>query len=106
MAENNPVVSTEIRHEDNERGGAFFVERGGRRVARMTYQRARPPVIVIDHTEVDESLSGQGVGRMLLDALVAWARATGTRVRVTCPYARAQFARDPSIGDVLDRPIR
>ena len=44
--------------------------------------------------------------QMLLDALVAWARKTGTRVRVTCPYARSQFVRDPSIRDVLDRPIR
>jgi hypothetical protein len=37
----------------------------------------------------------------LLDAAVAWARETGTRFVVTCPYATAQFDRDPSIRDVL-----
>ena len=42
-----------------------------------------------------------GNARRLLDAAVAWARTTKTRVTVTCPYAKAQFAKDPSIQDVL-----
>jgi len=29
------------------------------------------------------------------------ARETGTKFKVVCPFARAQFARDPSIRDVL-----
>jgi hypothetical protein len=36
-----------------------------------------------------------------LDAAVGWARETGTTFKVVCPFARAQFARDPSIQDVL-----
>jgi predicted GNAT family acetyltransferase len=57
--------------------------------------------VIIDHTEVHPKLQGLGVARKLLDAAVAWARATKTRVMATCPYALAQFERDLSIRDVL-----
>lgn len=67
----------------------------------MTYSRTNATLIVIDHTEVDASLGGQGVGRQLLDALVQWARATGTKVIPLCPFAKAQFEKTPAIRDVL-----
>ena len=67
----------------------------------MTYSRAGDDLVIIDHTEVNEQLQGLGIARRLLDAAVAWARTTKTRVTVTCPYAKAQFAKDPSIQDVL-----
>lgn len=81
--------------------GAFFLERDGKRVAELTYSRMNDEKVIIDHTEVDPALGGQGVGRQLLDAAVEWARETDTRFKVVCPFARAQFARDPSIRDVL-----
>ena len=92
----HPIVHSEAEHR-----GAFFIEQDGRRVAEMTYSRVNAGLVIIDHTEVDPSLSGQGVGRKLLDAAVAWARETHTKFLVTCPFATAQFARDPSIRDVL-----
>jgi predicted GNAT family acetyltransferase len=93
--------SHEIAHEESGHRGAFFVMENGKRVAEMTYRRTNPAQVNIDHTEVAASLGGHGVGRSLLDALVAWARATNTKVTATCPFASAQFARDPSIRDVL-----
>lgn len=90
-----------IQHEEREHRGAFFIERDAERVATMTYSRLSPALAIIDHTEVHPTLEGQGVGRSLLDAAVAWAREEGTRFKVTCPFAKAQFARDPSIRDVL-----
>lgn len=84
-----------------EKRGTFFLEREGKRVAKLTYSRMNDAMVIIDHTEVDPALSGQGIGRLLLDAAVKWARETGTRFKVVCPFARAQFARDPSIRDVL-----
>jgi predicted GNAT family acetyltransferase len=91
----------EIQHEEADGRGAFFVAREGVRLAEMTYVLAGAALVIIDHTEVHEALRGLGVARKLLDAAVAWARATGTRVRATCPYASAQFQRDASIRDVL-----
>jgi predicted GNAT family acetyltransferase len=94
-------VERTISHEEIGHRGAFFIARDGKRLAEMTYSRANEALVIIDHTEVDASLSGQGVARRLLDAAVAWARETDTKVMATCPYASAQFAKDPSIRDVL-----
>ena len=66
----------------------------------MTYTRAAPDMIIVDHTFVHDQLRGLGVARKLLDALVAWARETHTKVMATCPYAKAQFEKDASIRDV------
>jgi predicted GNAT family acetyltransferase len=91
----------EIGHEETDAKGAFYVEKDGHRVAEMTYSRIRASMIRVDHTEVDASLGGQGIGRRLLDGLVQWARATGTKVVPLCPFAKGQFDQDPSIRDVL-----
>jgi predicted GNAT family acetyltransferase len=91
----------ETKHEEKAEHGAFFWEKDGAHIAEMTYQRNGPDLVTIDHTKVDDSLRGQGAGRKLLDAAVAWARSTKTRVRATCPYAKSQFEKDASIRDVL-----
>jgi predicted GNAT family acetyltransferase len=90
------------RREEDGRGG-FFVEREGIRLAEMTYARVSEKLVIIDHTLVDDRLRGLGVARRLLDSAVAWARSTGTKLAATCPYAKAQFEKDPSIQDVYDR---
>ena len=90
-----------IEHEEADGRGAFFIEREDMRLAEMTYSRSAPDLVIIDHTEVHAQLQGLGVARKLLDRAVAWARETKTRVLATCPYASAQFEKDPSIRDVL-----
>lgn len=89
-----------IEHEESNGHGAFFVAGDDRRLAEMAYRRKDPHLVVIVHTEVDDALRGQGVGRKLLDATVAWARETGTKLAATCPYVKAQFEKDRSLDDV------
>jgi predicted GNAT family acetyltransferase len=89
-----------VEHEETGHRGAFFVVQDGKRVAELTYSRGSASLVIIDHTEVDPSLGGQGMGRRLLDAAVHWARATNTKILTTCPFAGAQFAKDPSMRDV------
>jgi predicted GNAT family acetyltransferase len=95
------VTDIQIEHAEEDGRGAFFVRREGVRLAEMTYSRAGDDLIIIDHTEVHDKLRGMGIARRLLDTAVAWARQTKTRVIATCPYAKSQFDRDPSIRDVL-----
>ncbi len=90
-----------IAHDEHGDRGAFYIERDGVRVAEMTYQRNAAARITIDHTEVDASLRGRGIARRLLDAAVAWARQTGTKITPRCSYVVAEFARDKSLADVL-----
>jgi predicted GNAT family acetyltransferase len=90
-----------IEHEDEPSKGAFYIQVAGERAAQMTYSRTNPSLIIIDHTEVHASLSGQGVGRKLLASLVDWVRRSGIKVIPLCPFAKAQFDKDESIRDVL-----
>jgi predicted GNAT family acetyltransferase len=101
MSEQGQGPKLEIEHTEDEGRGEFFIAKQGIHLAEMTYSRADEKLVIVDHTEVNEQLQGLGVARKLLDALVAWARETGTKVIATCPYAKAQFDKDPSIRDVL-----
>ena len=94
-------MSHTIHHQEQDAKGAFYITHDGQRLAEMTYSRTNATMIIVDHTEVDPSLSGQGVGRALLGALVEWAWTTGTKVVPLCPFAKAQFGKDASIRDVL-----
>ena len=89
-----------IEHEEADGRGTFHLSREGRRLGKMTYRRLTDRLIVVEHTLVDDELRGQGAAHALLDAAVAWARATGNKIKSTCPFTTAQFAKDPSIGDV------
>jgi uncharacterized protein len=90
-----------VEHQEEGTKGAFFIQSSAARVAEMSYSRVNPTLVIVDHTVVEPALGGQGIGRKLLDALVGWARATGTKVMPLCPYAKAQFDKDASIRDVL-----
>lgn len=92
----------EVLHQkDGDHRGAFVVEKNGKRLAEMTYTMAGAELLIIDHTDVSDTLRGQGVGRRLLDALVAYVREAKLKVVPLCPYAKSVFDKDPSIGDVL-----
>lgn len=100
MSSEQQAIAIQQREEAGR--GGFFVERDEARLAEMTYARVNESLVIIDHTQVDERLRGLGVARRLLDAAVAWARSTHTKLAATCPYAKAQFEKDASIRDVYD----
>ena len=93
--------SPAIDHVEHDGGGAFVIERDGRRLAEMTYASDTPGVMVIDHTEVLPELRGEGVAMRLLEAAVQRARSAGMRIEPTCSYARAVLQREPRFADVL-----
>jgi predicted GNAT family acetyltransferase len=90
-----------ITHEEDGHRGVFAYLRDGRRSARLTYSRANASRVIVDHTEVEPAVAGQGVGRRLLDAAVSWARGSHVKIIATCPFAAAQFAKDRGLRDVL-----
>ena len=90
-----------IEHQENGTDGAFYVQKEGQRLAVITYRRTDPSTVTVDHTEVDASLRGLGVGQELVAALVQWARAADIKVVPVCSFAKARFDDDASIRDVL-----
>jgi len=87
--------------EDPPRGRFKLVDDAGGMLGEMTFSRARDDLVIIDHTEVDESLRGKHGGLRLFEGMVAWARETGTQIMSTCPFTNSMFERDPSSRDVL-----
>lgn len=96
-----PAADITITQEDDGTRGGFVAERGGRTLGEMAYSRPQPDLMIIEHTEVAGEARGMGVGRLLVDAAVAWARREPARIMPLCPYARSVFEKDASIRDVL-----
>jgi uncharacterized protein len=90
-----------IQHEDDGKKGAFYIEQNNERAAEMAYVWAGSEKFIIDHTDVSDTLRGQGVGRHLLDAVVQFARERQLKIMPLCPFAKSVFDKDPSIRDVL-----
>ncbi len=57
--------------------------------------------MIIEHTEVDDSLKGQVSGKKLLEELVNYVRANQIKVIPICPFANATLKRTKEWQDVL-----
>ena len=75
--------------------GLFKLSVNGRQRGHLLFTLPDRKTMNIDYVEVDPSLRGQGVGKQLVDAAVAWADEHGRRVVPLCSYARAVLARRP-----------
>ena len=91
----------DIKREEHGRHGAFFIEEDGEWIAEMTYVRQQNNTIVIDHTEVDEKLRGQGVGEQMVKAAVDFARENNLKIKPICPYTRRIIDETPEYRDIL-----
>lgn len=90
-----------VEHERDGHKGAFVIVVEGAAAARLTYTRAGDTTVILDHTEVSDVLRGQGAGKRLVEAAVAWARADGLTLIPLCPFARSVFDKEPGLRDVL-----
>ena len=91
----------QIRLSEGDKS-AFYIEENGQRLAEMSFYVPVPGKMIIDHTEVAESLKGKGVARSLLDATVAYAREKHLKILPVCPYAHAVMLRHKEeFADVL-----
>lgn len=70
--------------------------------AELTYSRMSPHSIIADHTGVPEALKGKGVGKALVEYLIADSRATETKIVPLCPFVKAQYQRHPEWSDVMN----
>lgn len=81
--------------------GRFEIERNGE-IAYLEYALAGK-VLELIHTEVPESMRGQGVASELAQSALEWARENGVRVDVICPLVREYIAKHPEYSDLLIR---
>lgn len=94
-------MEIKIEHEESVSKGRFYIEKNEEALAEMTYSIAGPDKIIIDHTQVGESLKGMKVGFKLFEAAVTYARESNKKVIPLCPFAKAQFDKNHQYQDVL-----
>ncbi|CAK7257571.1 MULTISPECIES: GNAT family N-acetyltransferase [unclassified Shinella] len=70
--------------------------------AEVTYSRASPKLVIVDHTGVPDALRGRGVGQALAAHAVEEARKGGWKIMPLCPFFRAQAMRHKEWHDVVN----
>src|SRR6187551_3746019 len=86
-------MDIQLKLNDSKRG-AFFIEKDGVEVAKMEIGISGENMTVY-HTEVSETLKGQGIASKLLEEMVRYARANNLKVIALCAFVNAQFKRHP-----------
>ena len=84
----------EIKHKANDARGIFLIKEDDKTIAQLTYT-LKEYIMVIDHTEVDQSLEGKGIGGQLVEAGYAFAKANSYKIDPLCPFAEVMFERHP-----------
>ena len=91
----------QVETTDNEAEHRYEARVGGEVGGVAVYER-RAGVIDFQHTEVDDSLEGQGVGSALARAALDDVRRDGTlRVVASCPFIAEWIERHPDYRDLL-----
>ena len=94
----------QIHFEETATKGTFFIQEGGPRLGEMVFSKAGSNLIIIEHTEVSETLNGTGAGKKLVAAGVEYARKNNLKIVTVCPFAKAVFEKTPEYADVWHKP--
>ena len=93
------MADAPARVEDRPDLNRYEIDVDGQ-VAFLTYRR-KDDHILLAHTEVPESLRGQGLGQELARHALEEARTTGTHVVVKCPFVTAWLRRHKEYDDIV-----
>lgn len=76
----------------------FYVnDAEGNQVAEIVFVPTGEHLSIIEHTDVDPSLKGQGVGKLLVAKVVEKMRAENRKVIPLCPFAKHEFDKNPRV---------
>jgi predicted GNAT family acetyltransferase len=75
--------------------------RVGDDVAGFIQYRARPGLIALIHTEVDDRFEGQGIGSKLVSGALDDAREKGLDVLPFCPFVNSWLQKHPDYADLV-----
>ena len=89
-----------IQHKEDRNEGVFYIEQNGEELAEMTYTIEKGKM-VINHTEVDESLRGKNIGFQLVEQGVEYARKKNLKILPLCEYADKVIQATEAFRDVL-----
>lgn len=94
------AISISVTDSDTGRRYVARLE-GHAEEGELELSRLSPTMVIAAHTGVPEALAGLGVGKALVDRLIADARAEGFRIIPLCPFVKARYQRHPDWADVI-----
>lgn len=87
--------------EENTKGAFVALDDNNQTAGNMTFSKAGTDKIIIDHTDVEEAYAGQGVGKVMFEAAIAYAKEKGLKIMPLCPFANSMFKKNPQYSDLL-----
>jgi len=90
-----------LEREDNGHSGRFVIYENNEFAGEMIYTWSGKNIMIINHTGVEEAFGGKGFGKKLLMEVVKYARENDLKILPYCPFAKAEFDKNPDIQDVL-----
>ena len=84
----------EIREGHNK----FYInDEQGKQIAEIVFVPTGENLAIIEHTDVDESLKGQGIGKQLVAKLWKKMRREKRKIIPLCPFAKHEFDKRGSM---------
>lgn len=96
-----PLSDLIVQREATDSKGRYFIQHADG-VSELTYSIASATLVIADHTGVADGHEGQGVGKVLLQRLLADAKAEGFKIVPLCPYVNAQRRKHPEWADLFN----
>ncbi len=90
-----------VQHKQVGGKGIFYVGQEGAILAELVYTKPSADKMIIEHTEVDDTLAGKKVGLQLVTTAVDYARQQNLKIIPLCPFAKSVFDKKPELRDVL-----
>ena len=86
-----------LRYENEANEIVAYDENGVKRAC-LQFPAVNDKTVDVEHTVVDESLRGQGIGAELLEKFVVRMRDENKKAVLTCPFAVKWFDEHPDAG--------
>ncbi|MDF6308077.1 GNAT family N-acetyltransferase [Escherichia coli] len=72
----------------------------GKQIAEIVFVPTGENLAIIEHTDVDESLKGQGIGKQLVAKVVEKMRREKRKIIPLCPFAKHEFDKTREYDDI------
>ena len=94
----------EIREGHNK----FYInDKQGKQIAEIVFVPTGENLAIIEHTDVDESLKGQGIGKQLVAKVVEKMRREKRKIIPLCPFAKHEFDKTRELSLIhISEPTR
>jgi predicted GNAT family acetyltransferase len=81
----------------------YLEDAEGKVIAEVTYPDVNEQLVNINHTFVDDTLRGQGIAGMLMEAAAAQLKKENKRAVLTCSYAVKWFEKNEQYKELIKK---